>query len=714
MGAIKYHRMFAFWMVFCCIVVSRPNALADRTVIVNTATSWGTWEGWGCSLCWWAAEFGDRDDLADILFTTNDTLLNGENLPGLGMTVARYNAGACSWNTVEGQSMQVSPNIYPTRQMEGFWVNWYSSDPDSDSWDWTADAKQRQMLIKAKNRGAVHFELFSNSPMWWMCYNHNPSGADNGANDNLHPMYYDDHAVYMATVAKRFKDEWGITFTTVDPFNEPIANWWSSTGTQEGCHFDRSTQESVIALLRSELDSRGLGTMPIAASDESTFSMALGTWKSFNANTKSLVDQTNVHGYEGLGGPRSELYYRLSGRTLWNSEHGEGDGTGLELAQTLCRDMRYLHPTAWCYWQPLDWGNWGLIDANLEDHWIGHAEQKYYVLAQYTRHIRPGFTIIDSGEEKTVAAYNRQTRQLVLVTLNDEAGQSITYDLSGFANAAGSVQHWRTHLGTGDQYTQQSPITLSDSGLTAWLDENCVETFVIENIDQPAELIGVMPRAGYWYKLIARHSGKCLEIEGDETSTADGLNVRQWAYRDQFNQQWKLEDTADGYYRLTPRHAQDKCLHVQDNADADGTNIEQSTYTGSAYQKWKLVPARDGCFAIMSQGSEKGIDVSGVSTADGANVLQWPCRDQDNQLWQFVELEPACGITVADGDLDDDCRVNMNDISILAQYWQAPCTGSPLEEMFSGGCTVNLDHLIEITANWIDCGWPEAELCRIQ
>ena len=721
----RYKACLALWIVLCSVVMFSGNIFADRTVAVNTTTSWGTWEGWGCSLCWWAAEFGDRDDLADILFTTNYTMLNNDNLPGLGMTIARYNAGACSWNPVEGEIMQESKNIYETRQMEGFWVDWYSGDPNSgdwdwynedpnsDNWDWTVDSKQRQMLIKAKDRGATHFELFSNSPMWWMCYNNNPSGADYGFDDNLEPEHYDEHAVYLATVAKRFKDYLGVTFTTVDPFNEPMG-YWASTGTQEGCHFDWSTQATVLAHLRTELDSRGLDSTAIAASDESGYSAALYTWKSFDPNTKSLIDQVNVHGYQYLSGPRSELYYLLSGRKLWNTEFGGGDSSGLELAQNLSRDMRQLHPTAWCYWQPFDWMDWGLIDANLETHRVGRPEQKYYVLAQYTRHIRPGFTIIDSGEEKTVAAYNRQTRQLVLVTLNDEASQSLTYDLSGFASAAGPVQHWRTHLESGDKYSQQSQITLSGSGFTAWLDENCVQTFVVENVDQPGELIGVTPRPGYWYKIIARHSGKCLEVQGDETSTGDGVNVQQWDFLDEQNQQWKLEDAGSGYYRLTPRHAQDKCLNVKGGSDSDGANIEQSTYNESLFQKWKPIPAEDGYFAIMSQGSEKSVEVSYASTENGANVLQWACANNDNQLWQFVELEPACLINVADGDLDGDCHVSLNDISILAEYWQGPCTGSPLEGMFGGGCTVDLDHLIELAENWTECGWLETELCGIQ
>ena len=84
----------------------------------------------------WAQQFGNRDDLADIFFTLKQTKFNGETLPGLGFNIVRYNAGACSWNSVDGEKMVVSPNVKRSRQMEGYWLDWKSSDPASSSWNW--------------------------------------------------------------------------------------------------------------------------------------------------------------------------------------------------------------------------------------------------------------------------------------------------------------------------------------------------------------------------------------------------------------------------------------------------------------------------------------------------------------------------------------------------------------------------------------------------
>lgn len=154
-------------------------AAADFTATINPASNRGSWEGWGVSLAWWAKIFGNQSNLADIFFTTNSVYFNGGTLPGLGLNIARYNAGACSSNSVNGTTMAAN-SILPSRQMPGYWIDWASADPTSSSWSWGVDANQRNMMSLAKARGADRFELFSNSPMWWMCSNHNPAGASNG------------------------------------------------------------------------------------------------------------------------------------------------------------------------------------------------------------------------------------------------------------------------------------------------------------------------------------------------------------------------------------------------------------------------------------------------------------------------------------------------------------------------------------------------------
>ncbi|HEY8983427.1 MAG TPA: glycoside hydrolase [Streptomyces sp.] len=466
------------------------TAHADATIAVNPSTTYGTWEGWGTSLAWWANVFGGRDDFADIFFTTKSTTYNGTSLPGLGLNIARYNLGACSSNSVGGESMVASPNIPAFKQIEGYWQDWNNEDPASSSWKWTADATQRAMLQKAASRGATT-ELFANSPMWWMCSNHNPSGASGGGN-NLQTWNYRQHASHLAAVALRAKNNWGVNFATVEPFNEPASSWWTSTGTQEGCHMDASVQAAVLPFMRSELDKRGLTGTKIAASDENTYDLARTTWGSFSSTAKGYVDQVNVHGYQGSGGRRDLLYTDVvttAGKKLWNSETGDGDGTGLTMASNLLTDLRWLHPTAWVYWQVMDpTPAWAMITYDANTLAAGAVQTKYYVMAQFSRHIRPGMTILDTGVGYAAAALDRSAGRLVIVAANTStSAQTLTFDLSRFTSVSGGsggvVPRWNTvTTGGGDLYTARTDIRLSGKSVAVPFAAKSVQTLQIDGV----------------------------------------------------------------------------------------------------------------------------------------------------------------------------------------------------------------------------------------
>lgn len=462
-------------------------ASADTTITIEAGVSRGTWEGWGTSLAWWAKIFGDRDDLADIFFTLNNTQFSGQNLPGLGFNIARHNVGASSWNTVDGEKMVESPNVIPSRQIEGHWINWESDDPASASWDWTVDANQRAMTAKARDRGANRIELFSNSPMWWMCKNHNPSGSGDGS-ENIQSWNLQQHAVYMATVAKYAKDNWGITFESVAPFNEPSADWWKADGKQEGCHISVPTQATIIGHLRAELDSRGLTTMAVSASDESLYDQAVSTLKNLGDAALKVVPRFNVHGYQYGDGSRDGVFSQANSRGIrvWNSEYGENDATGERLLSNLFLDFRWLYPTAWVYWQVLDQGGWGLIDADNEARRLGAPAQKYFVLAQFSRHIREGMTILDGGARNVVAAHDPKTGKLVIVAVNWDAAQTLNFDLAKFGKAGtegARVVRWSTQIGSGDRYVQHADdTTVSGNKVSAWFEKGSVQTFEVEGV----------------------------------------------------------------------------------------------------------------------------------------------------------------------------------------------------------------------------------------
>eukprot|EP00927_Polykrikos_kofoidii_P053994 TRINITY_DN4849_c0_g2_i1.p1 TRINITY_DN4849_c0_g2~~TRINITY_DN4849_c0_g2_i1.p1 ORF type:complete len:512 (-),score=91.38 TRINITY_DN4849_c0_g2_i1:223-1758(-) len=457
----------------------------NRTIVVSRLNLQTTWEGWGVSLDWWAGKLGDNDALAEILFDRKERRLTGILLPGLHLNIVRCNLGGSGFRTYKNEQMQSSPNIYRYKQVQGFWQDGRSDDPNSPSWDWSVDAKQNTMMQKAKHHGVKLFELFSNSPMWWMLNNLNPSGANKSSVNNLSPRHVGDFVKYLAITIERFKADRDIKITSVSPFNEPSADWWKASNGQEGCFFDSHMQQRVIRELTEELKKRGLDDVTLAASEESLYDQAVHTWRSFPDTTRSLIGKVNVHGYEYANGKRSVLKEEVGNTTLWNSEYSDGSGPGLQMAANIHRDFHWLKPSAWVYWQAVDeTDGWGFFQANLhtkKNYEVNKVNGKYWVMAHYTRHIQPGMTILESSDENTIVAYDAQSARLVLVAVNYRAPQTLTIDFSGLKQAKGPVRRWRTETHGKEKY-QPSTYELTDGVFKAHLETKTVHTFEIDRI----------------------------------------------------------------------------------------------------------------------------------------------------------------------------------------------------------------------------------------
>jgi len=288
----------------------------------------------------------------------------------------------------------------------------------------------------------------------------------------------------LAIIAAHAKAHWGIEFESVDPFNEPMGTWWTAKGTQEGCRFERPTQSTLIQYMREELDRHGVNSI-VSASDENTYDSALDTWNSFGEQTKKVVGRVNVHGYQQEEGRRDLLFsaVKKDRKSLWNSEYGDGDGSGMSLVKNLNLDFKWLHPSAYCYWQVLDESDgWGLMRFNSDTFVVDGPNVKYWALAHYSRHIRPGMTIIDGGEDDTVAAYDPTRKILVLVSTNFERSREISFDLSKFGSASGPVTSWSTELRKKGKKYEQATLTLHGKKLTAQFSKNMISTFEVENV----------------------------------------------------------------------------------------------------------------------------------------------------------------------------------------------------------------------------------------
>lgn len=148
---------------------------------------------------------------------------------------------------------------------------------------------------------------------------------------------------------------------------------------------------------------------------------------------------------------------------------------------------------------------------------------------------------------------------------------------------------------------------------------------------------GVSVPANTWFRLTPRHAtNKCLEVAGG--GTGNGSNVQIWGDFDYECQQWRFEDVGDGYYRITPRHATGKCLDVSGVSYDNGATLHIWDYLGGQNQQWAFYDAGGGYYSIRARHSGKCVDVEGGSTADGADVLQWDYLGGSNQQWSLTPV----------------------------------------------------------------------------
>jgi galactan endo-1,6-beta-galactosidase len=470
-------------------------------VRVDSSKNIGSWEGWGSSLAWWARAIGgtsNADYYADLIYTTKTT----DGYPGLGLNIVRYNVGGGGINQPHENK---GPKLQWQMDIHGYWPDPGNNEPAT--WNWSVDQSQRTMMKKAQERGANVFEMFSDSPMWWMNANHSTAGSDSGA-DCLVPEKYDQFTFYLATVARYAADHWGIKFDSVEPFNEPSADWWKYPNRQEGCHFDVATQEKIVPKLRRALDQVHLNDVVVAAADENNMDAGLSTWDAYDSSTRDIVGLVNVHGYsngtEPYRGPnRAELRRAVGSKRLWQSEYGDGDASGYTMARALVRDMKELRPSAWIYWQPVepdvpDYG-WGLINANyLDTHDQPSADKtplvrvnrKFYVYGQFTRYLRPGCRIIDMDDPSSIAAYDRQAQKLTVIKVTGEVPERTKLDLSTFSLLGNEVQLIATTTAPGGtvpdwkQHVEMVRIdkTGKEPGVTVQLYPKSIYTFIIKAV----------------------------------------------------------------------------------------------------------------------------------------------------------------------------------------------------------------------------------------
>jgi O-glycosyl hydrolase len=456
-------RLACLSLGWCLLAALMPSLAADTPAQV-TATIHPSqvlvpnFEGWGTSLCWWAKVCGgysNRDEYASLAFTS------------LKLNIVRYNIGG-------GENPGITNTLAFRAQIPGF-------EPQPGVWDWSADANQRWMLKRAVALGANRVVAFANSPPWWMTVSGSVTGSADGSGNNLKPDCEAAFAEYLATVIRQLTARDGVHFDLAAPLNEPSANWWKLGHWQEGCHVSADQQVRLINELRRALDAQKLST-GIDASEDNDERSAVNSLNAYGpAESNVTVIATHSYAANDPSGIR-----RLAARwhkPAWVSEYGDADASGLKMARRIHDDLTEARVSAWIYWQVVDSADgWGFLrnPLNGRGRTSYNINQKFYVMGQFSKFIRPGFQIIGVNDAHSLAAYHPASRTLVIVAVNDtEETLNVIYDLSAFATLPAQASGVRTT--PTENWADIAPLAITNKTFSVPLIPKSVTTFTLSN-----------------------------------------------------------------------------------------------------------------------------------------------------------------------------------------------------------------------------------------
>lgn len=486
----------ALGAITCALAWPSPQAVqagtaprgCEASVTIALRADWAhprtLFQGWGTSLAWFASTTGTwpdpvRNRLADLFYGPD----------GLGWTIARYNIGG-------GRKPGTPPLSRANANVPGMWRmpegaignDWWRPD-DPRMWDWSADPGQQWWLDAVRRRVPEDrrlLEVAAYSPPWFMTVSGDVAGAKEKYQPNLRPGFEAAFAEYLVRAMQGLEKRHGVRFHSIAPLNEPNTPYWVSGNRQEGNYFDPAGQSRMLLATARALRAHG-STALLSAMDETNPDTFVRDWSGYSDAARAAVRQLNVHSYSTTGatGPRDVA--AVAGLPLWMSEVDlsapntvqdfADPSSALALGEQIVLDLKRLEPSAWVLWQAAEPGalpgdagsNWGLVRADMSvprpaDMRI-HVTAKYWAMASFSRHIRPGYRLVRNDDPDTVAALSPDGAQAVVVHVNHGPyARKIAVATDGLARGAwrvGGVLENARPLRTGSCGGQASPTVIA-------------------------------------------------------------------------------------------------------------------------------------------------------------------------------------------------------------------------------------------------------------
>lgn len=93
------------------------------------------------------------------------------------------------------------------------------------------------------------------------------------------------------------------------------------------------------------------------------------------------------------------------------------------------------------------------------------------------------------------------------------------------------------------------------------------------------------------------------------------------------------------FWRLQNGHS-NLCLGVSGSSTSNGAEVIQWSCDGGAEQSWNFVPGPGtDQYTLHNSNSGQCLAIGGSSTAVGHGAIQWPCDGLSDELWEYNQID---------------------------------------------------------------------------
>ncbi|NMO14529.1 cellulase family glycosylhydrolase [Pyxidicoccus fallax] len=137
--------------------------------------------------------------------------------------------------------------------------------------------------------------------------------------------------------------------------------------------------------------------------------------------------------------------------------------------------------------------------------------------------------------------------------------------------------------------------------------------------------------AGAATTMVARHSGKCVDVPG--ASTSAGVGLQQYTCNGTVAQSFTFDATGDGFHRILSGTNASLCLQAGAGTSTQVTQAACSSTSNA--QKWSVTPGSSGAYQVKTRDGTACLNLSGANSNDGAQLITWPCGSDANMQFDL-------------------------------------------------------------------------------